>query len=132
MLPVESEREWLSNVKPRDLAYIEQDNHFTAVAVARVTDTQIVIERGNVSCGKYEIKFKKSNGERIGGGSAWHPETLVCPTDERAKVIMMDMLTVEAIKYKRGLQIPTEELKLRKFLTALSEFQVPEKEAKKT
>ena len=125
------EKEWLSQLKPNDLAYTEQDGNYTAVAVARVTDTQIIIEGKNISGDAYEIKFRKSDGGRVGGGSAWYPETLVKPTDERAQAIRVKMLTQEAVKYKRGLQIPTDEVKLRKFLSALAEFQEPAKEAKK-
>lgn len=73
--------EWLQSLKAGDKVAVNYMHNLYLATVSRVTATQIVIVHKNGVGNKYDVKYSKDRGYKI-GGDKWHSETLEMLTDE--------------------------------------------------
>ncbi len=105
-------REWLSRLQAGDEVIVRSiramGNTGTIVKVSKLTNTQVVIDRGN-----YTLRFRKDDGYEVGGES-WGRQWIEEATPNACAVIHEENKRVKAIRL-------IEECDLKKLPTAALE-----------
>lgn len=117
--------EWLVGLKEGDTVFYAPDSNAVKVPrkVVKITDTMIIVEVGkNIEGKAYTDRFRKKNGDRVGGGS-WSRASIWPPTDELYKSYKTALLKNKALKAIKGIDLSgKDETWLESFLNVIAPF----------
>ncbi|MFA7219068.1 MAG: hypothetical protein WC119_00890 [Synergistaceae bacterium] len=117
--------DWLAGLKEGDTVFYASDSNSVKVPrkVVKVTNTMIIVEIGkNLEGVAYTDRFRKKNGNKVGGGD-WSRSSIFPPTDELYKTYKTTILKNKVLKAMKEIDLSgKDQTWLENFLNVIAPF----------